>query len=122
MASLRQGLRRLAAGGILLREVRGMRKEIQELVVACQRIATVLEADYVERHPTRVVQPAEGPAVEVSFTTDESARLWMEKELELTRATGRPPSEEEILMAFQRETDAPQSAGSTLPGLGGVLS
>lgn len=113
MGTIRQGLRRLAAGGILLREIRGLRKEVQGLAAAATRIAEILEADYSRRygplHPTETQTPA---GMEITYITDEGAQQWMEKELDLTRAMGRPPTEEEILAAFEREAQTPQTPES----------
>lgn len=48
------------------------------------------------------VQPSTGPAVEITYVSEEGQAEWMEIELGLTRATGRPPTEEEVLVEYER--------------------
>lgn len=97
-----KGLKRLAGGGLLLLEVRGLRREVARLADAQERQAVVLEQFFARQYPTPVQPDPNAPPVEVSYVNAEHQRLLMEVELRLTQAKGQPPSEEEILAEFDR--------------------
>lgn len=96
-----KGLKRLAGGGLLLLELRGMRRELADLKVALSRIATALEERNAHEWPQQVPQ-GDLPAVEVSYADDVVSQEMMQVELDLTNAKGMPPSEDEILLEYER--------------------
>lgn len=97
-----KGLKRLAGGGLLLLELRGLRAEVKALSVGVQRIADALEARNAHEWPQRVQASPEVPVVEVSYVHDEQIAEFMQIELALTQATGRPPSEDEVMVEWDR--------------------
>ena len=100
MPSLAQRLRRLARTGLLLREVRGVRKELS-------RIAAALETYNQHQWPQHIQPDPDLPAVEVSYVDAEHQLELMDIETRLTAARGQPPTEEEILQEYlRRHTDA----------------
>lgn len=99
---MRKGLRRWAAGGILLRELRGIRFELkrladlQERLLALQYPQAPMGAEQVG--PSQL---AEDP-VRVSYVTDVQSAEFAEIELGLTRALGQPPDEDQIMAEYER--------------------
>src|SRR5438046_2423962 len=97
-----KGLKRWAAGGILLREVRGLRVEVAGLRSSVERIAEALEAWNRAQQPPTYQADATTPGVDISYITDQVSQEFMEIEFALTRATGQPPTEEEVIGEFER--------------------
>lgn len=98
-----KGLKRLAAGGILLRELRGLRLEMQGIRTAVERLAAALETRNAHDYPQAV--PAADPslpAVEVSYVDAAEQEEWMQVELDLTAARGIAPTEDEVLAEWER--------------------
>jgi hypothetical protein len=102
MTSLRSKLRRFTAGGILLREVRAMRQELQGLREVGTRIALALEAYNAHTWPQQVQPNPDLPAVEVTYVDTEYQIELMDIEARLTSARGAPPSDEEVLAEYVR--------------------
>lgn len=100
-----KGLRRLAGGGLLLLEVRGMRRELAELRAVGERIAAALEAYNAHAWPQMVQPISEVPAVEVEYVTNQQQAEFMEIESRLTLAKGLPPTEDEIIAEYNRLHD-----------------
>lgn len=97
-----KGLKRLAGGGLLLLEVRGLRKEVARLADAQERLADVMTSFYARQYPTQVQPDPNAPPVEVSYVNETHQRLLMDVELRLTQAKGQPPTEDEIMAEFDR--------------------
>lgn len=98
-----KGLKRLAGGGILLLELRGIRRDLGLLSASVARIAEALELRNAHQWPTRVTGPLpDGPPVEITYADGEQQREFMEIELRLTAARGMPPSEDEVIEEFNR--------------------
>lgn len=97
-----KGLKRLAGGGLLLLELRGLRAEVQTLASAVSRIAAALEARNAHEWPQQIQGDPSLPAVEVTYVQDEQRAEFMEIELQLTRARGTPATEEEIFAEWER--------------------
>ena len=97
-----KGLKRLAGGGLLLLELRGMRLEIAKLAAAQERTAQVLEAWLAHQYPQKVQADPSLPPVEVTYVDRDEQALLMDCELGLTRALGRLPTEDEVLAEFDR--------------------
>lgn len=104
-SAVRKGLRKLQAGGILLRELRAIRaaleraNELKEIELAVQGVTT---------HA-----PAEGadPAVLITEVDTQLAAEMAGIELTLTGTLGQPPTEEQILAEYERlhhEPDDPR--------------
>lgn len=100
-----KGLKRLAAGGILLRELRSIRQELTQMRSALTRVAEALEAHNAHAFPQQVQMDAAQLPTEVAYISDEQAQELMEIELRLASATGRAPSEEEIVQEYERRHD-----------------
>lgn len=90
-----KGLKRFAAGGLLLRELRGLRQEMAG-------IRAVLESFHAHQFPQTVQADPSRPPVEVTYVNETQQREFMDIELRLTAARGTPPSEEEILAEWER--------------------
>lgn len=97
-----KGLKRLAGGGLLLLELRGLRQEVRALAESVSRIALALEARNAHEWPQQVQPDPTIPAVEVAYVHDGQIAEFMQIELDLTRATGRPPSEDEVMGEWDR--------------------
>jgi hypothetical protein len=97
-----KGLKRLAGGGLLLREVRGLRREVAALQVSLGRVASALELANAHRWPQQVQPDPDAPAVVVAYVDDQQQAEFMDIELRLTTATGRPPTDDEVLQEYER--------------------
>jgi len=100
-----KGLKRLQAGGILLRELRGIRQ-------ALERLADVQEATFAAAHPTtpsqaRAPDAPEQDPVWVTTVDSQLAADLADIELRLTGAKGMPPTEDEILAAYEAQHTEP---------------
>lgn len=96
-----KGLKRLAGGGLLLLEMRGIRKELEGLKTEVGRIASALELANAHHWP-QTTQPDPGvPAIDITYIDDQTQAEFMDIELRLTAARGAPPTEEEILREFE---------------------
>ena len=82
----------------LLVEVRRLRRATERIADAQERQLRLLERQY----PMPAMPPAVGEAVEVSFVDSLEQQRMMEAELGLTAALGRAPTEEEILLEYDR--------------------
>ena len=98
-----KGLKRLAGGGLLLMELRGIRRELAETVQVLKQIAQALQDYNAHQWPHRVASahPDLAPT-EITFVQDAEQAERMEIEVGLTRARGLPPTEDEILAEFER--------------------
>lgn len=97
--------------------LRGIRLELSRIADAQERM-TELYVRHLEAQAVAIQQPApakEGD-IEVTFVHDGEQELWMECELALTRATGRAPTEEQVLAEYQRRLPAWVEAGGMVPG------
>lgn len=97
-----KGLRRLAAAGRILMEVRGLRQEMAAIRTAVDRIAVALEARNAHQWPQVQPHVPGEPLMEITYADNAYAQQLMEIELSLTRATGRPPTEDEVIAEHQR--------------------
>lgn len=103
---MRKGLRKLQAGGILLRELRGIRLELQR--------ANALKAEELRlAHPTYgSPEPVQDdPGVLVTEVDSMLAAEMAQIELTLTQSLGMPPTEDQILTEYERlhtEPDDPR--------------
>lgn len=94
-ATMRRGLRKLQAGGILLRELRGIRKaleranELKQMELSAQGM---LQAPQAEAEPSLLITE-----VDSQLANDLSVI-----ELTLTRSLGMPPTEDQILAEYER--------------------
>lgn len=105
--------------------LRGIRLELTRLADVQERLLELKEQERREaleaREEAREValqqsRPAAEGDLEVTYVNDGEQELWMECELALTRATGRAPSEEQIMAEYQRRLPAWVEAGGTTPG------
>lgn len=97
-----KGLKRLAGGGLLLLEVRGLRREAAQLRMGVERIAAALEAYNAHQWPQHTPATEETPSVEVTYADDQRTQDMMDVEMSLTQARGIPPTEDEILEEYER--------------------
>lgn len=97
-----RGLRRIARAGILLRELKGIRTELQLLTQTLGRIASTLEAQHPSAH-SQIQSPDD--SVEVAYVDDAMQAELMEIELRLAQATGRPPNESQVMAEYERVHD-----------------
>jgi len=88
-------LRRLASVGLLLREIRSLRK-------AAERIAAALELQNAHAYP-QVVPAAGDRETEITYVDAQHQATLMEIEMRLTTAKGIPPTEDEILAMWETE-------------------
>lgn len=97
-----RGLRQFGLLRYLIWEIRKFRAEQQHARVAMERIARALEDRNAHDYP-QIIQPnPDEPGVEVTYTNDQEQAELMEVEMRLTRATGQPPTEDEIIEEFNR--------------------
>ena len=103
-----KGLKRLQAGGVLLREVRGIRKALEQLVALETAKAQWLQV--VEPPPAKVQAPdtSEGQPVWITTVDDQLSADLADIELRLTGAKGVPPTEEEIIAAYHAQHSEPE--------------
>ncbi len=98
-----KGLKRLAAGGILLREVRGLRKEVADTKQVLERIAIALEvANVAQGYRLPAPTDPEEPLVEVTYASDQLTQEYALIEADLTKATGRMPNEDQVFQEWER--------------------
>lgn len=98
--------------------LRGIRLELARLVDAQERVAdyyTALHRELEER-ALQQATPAQEGDIEVTYVHDGEQELWMQTELDLLKATGRMPSDEEIMAEYQRRLPAWIEAGGTVAG------
>lgn len=120
MTTLRAQLRRFTAGGILLREVRGIRQELQALTTAVTAIAAQLQRrndhDYGQ-----VIQINQAlPPVEVTYADSVYQQRIADIVGRFTQAKGMIPSDDEAFEEYLRAyPDSPeaQEMGRELQGL-----
>lgn len=98
-----KGLRRLQAGGILLREVRAIRQALERIAVAQERQTQLLEPEADHRLTAR----EEDDPVTITEVDSQLSMELTDIELRLTGAKGVPPTEEEILAAYDAEHKEP---------------
>ena len=115
MAAQSRGARAPQGGGRwwrILRGVfgglRGIRLELSRLADAHERIADYIEALHRQQEEVALQQatPAKEGDIDVTFVQDGEQELWMQVELDLTKARGRMPSEEEVYAEYQRRLPA----------------
>ena len=97
-----KGLKRLAGGGLLLLEIRGLRREVAGLREGVERIAQAFELMNAHQWPQQIQADPSVPATEVSFVSNEFQAELMEIETGLTYAKGVPPNEDEVLAEYHR--------------------
>lgn len=113
-------LKDLATGAALVQELRRTREVLDVLAAS---MATIAEA-LLRAYPPSPEAGAH-PQVEVTHVDAQDQVDLMEAELRFTQATGRPPSEEELLSEFDRLAElrlAQQARREGLAGPGGPLS
>jgi hypothetical protein len=108
MATIRQRMRRVLKGGLLLRELKGVRSELA-------RIAAALETYNAHQWPQSIQPDPSIPAVEVSYVDTQVQAELLEIELRLTSATGQAPTEDEVVAEYVRRY--PDSDLATRGGL-----
>ena len=87
----------------MLREVRGLRKDLRSIAQSLAQIASELHYRNQMEHPRPDPAALEsGPLVEVSFSDPREVVEMMDIELSLTQARGMPPSEDEIMQEYAR--------------------
>lgn len=101
--------------------LRGIRLELARIADAQERLADGYDWQLREQRKQQDLaiqqdRPAAEGDIEVTYVNDGEQELWMAIELDLTRATGRPPSEEEIMAEYQRRLPAWVEAGGVIPG------
>lgn len=101
-------LKDATAGILALRELRRLRKDLGALTVAVARIAAALELQNAHAYPQVLAQANRETTVEYVDSTLQASMV--DIELRLTRATGQPPTEEDILSEYERMF-GPQTAG-----------
>ena len=89
------GLRRFVGAGLLLREIRSLRR-------SAERIAGALELQNAHAYP-QVVSAAGDRETEVTFVDEAHQAALMDIEMRLTAAKGIPPTEDEILAMWETE-------------------
>lgn len=101
-------LRRIA------RDIKILHAELIGVRSALERIATAIEAANLAEGigASQLVDPTQ-PAVEISHVDTQIAEAFMEIELQLTRATGMAPTEDEILAEFERRNPGATRAEGT---------
>lgn len=100
--TMRTKLRRMVTGGLLLREVRSLRQEMQGIHAALLQVVLLLEERNAHEYP-RVQQPNPNiPAVEIAYVDNDYQLEMVDIEARLTLARGLPPTEEEILAEYIR--------------------
>lgn len=97
-----KGLKRLAGGGLLLLEVRGLRREVAGLREALERVAMALELRNDHDFPVTLPATDEAPEIEITYADTPMQQELADIELRLTAARGRIPTEEEIQEEFER--------------------
>lgn len=98
-----KGLKRFAAGGLLLREIRAMRIEFARIGDQLVTIAALLEERNAHDYPRKHVSASpQVPAVEVTYVDDQVQAEWMAIDLALTQVMGRLPSEDEVQAEYDR--------------------
>jgi hypothetical protein len=101
MASVRQRLRQVIKGGLLLRELRGVHRQLA-------RIADALETYNAHQWPQQIQPDPDQPGVEVSYVDTLFQQELVDIEMRLTAAVGIPPSEDQILAEYvRRHPDSP---------------
>jgi len=92
--------------GLFTRGLRGMRQELgriataqEALLLLAQAQETRLLAAEAATPPVRELQEGD---VEVTYVRDGEQQLWMQVQLDLTRATGQPPTEDEVYAEYMR--------------------
>lgn len=104
-----RGLRSLLDGSWILvklyRELKGLRR-------AQERVAAALEFANNHEWPAApaVASSETNPAFEVTYVSEDDQREWMETEMRLAQATGRMPTEDEIMEQYAK--DHPDPAGT----------
>lgn len=101
------GLRRFVGAGLLLREIRSLRK-------AAERIAAALELRNAHDYPQIVRADAAIAPTEVTYVDEVHQAELMDIELRLTHASGAPPTEDDILSEYTRRhtEDSGEDLGS----------
>lgn len=108
MGKIGTAVRRMTRGGLLLREVRGVRRELA-------RIATALETYNAHQWSQQIQGDPAVPPVEVTYVDTQVQAEFLEIELGLTQAKGTPPTEDQILAEWFRRH--PESATPEAPPL-----
>lgn len=106
-----RGLKTLTRGGILLLEIRGLRREMTALRLGVERIAAALESANAKTWPQTTQPNPDLPPVTITHVSQQEQAEYMEIELALTKAAGHPPTEDEILAEFYRRHGEPDDQG-----------
>lgn len=99
-----RGLRRLQAGGILLREVRGIRKALERLADVEERR---LELEQGPAGPYPMQASEQDDPIRITEVDDQLAGELYDIEMRLLQAKGAPPTEEEVLEAYDAQHKEP---------------
>ena len=100
-------LKALVQAGVLLVEVKGIRRDIQALTAVLTRLAVDVERAYSLPNPDQP-QDESRPAVDIAYVSDAEQAELMDIEMRLTTARGRIPTEEEILQEWELRRQGPQ--------------
>jgi hypothetical protein len=92
-----QGLRSLSAS---VRYLLRIHRELTLLRKAQERCAAAMEFANQQQYPMPAAPHPDDPSVTVEYVNEQYQSELMDAELRLTRATGQPPTEEEILRAY----------------------
>jgi hypothetical protein len=104
-----KGLRRLADGTLLLVRIH---RVLTRIAVAQERVAAAMEARNQHDFPAAVAEAAQ-PGVEVSYVDDAFQAELLDIEMRLTRATGQPPTDDEIMRDYEiRHPGSAEVAGN----------
>lgn len=94
-------LARLLAA-LLIPELTLLRQDLQSINATLQLIGSTLDYKNAQDYGV-TIQPTPGvPAVEVNYINDSYQAEIMDIELRLTGASGSPPTEEEVLVEYER--------------------
>lgn len=102
LQTLRARLRRLTTGRVLLREISGIRQELQALTAAATAIAAELQRDNDHTYGALVQARPDVPPVEITYADDQYGQRISEIVGRLTQATGRIPSDDEAFEEYLR--------------------
>ena len=102
MQTLRRQLRRFTAGGILLREVRGIRQELAALTAAVTHIGQELQRRNDREYGQVLQVNPDLPPVEVSYADDLYAQRIADITARRAQATGAIPTDDEVFDEYCR--------------------
>ena len=87
---------------LLLPEIQLLRTDLQQINQSLAAIAVALDYRNVQDFGSPISPSAPAQPVEVTYVNDSYQAEIMDIELRLTMASGAPPTEEEILLEYER--------------------